>query len=241
MASRYSFQLHSTILFAISLLLLNGILSNSRAGGTGIGDGKQQDAAYTDAFAPGDGLRISNYADTSSFLNGIYPVDSDGNVFLPIIGSVHVVSYNPKEFTQYLQKTYEQYVRYPEIQVQPLIRVSVLGGFAEPGLYYVEPQRSMWDVIHLAGGTVHAKGLQRIRWERGKNEVSKDVIPYLESGQSLHQIGFKSGDQLWTPSEKDNSFWTNVVRDVIIRDILPLATFTLSLYVSLETLNRNNR
>jgi protein involved in polysaccharide export with SLBB domain len=150
-------------------------------------------------FNAGDGLRITVPLDSTSFINGIYPIDGDGNIFLPIIGQYNVTSRSPEEIKEFLKSTYEQYLHYPEIQVTPLIRVGLLGGFNRSGMYYVEPQSSMWDLISMAGGTVHERGLKKMTWERDRKVLNRNLIPYLESGESLQAIGFKSGDQIWTP------------------------------------------
>lgn len=184
----------------------------------------------TTGFTAGDGLRITVALDTASFLNGIYPIDANGNIYLPIIGRYHVVSQNPEDFQEFLRNAYEQYLHYPEIQVTPLIRVGLLGGFTRSGMYYVEPQSSMWDLISMAGGTVHEKGLKKMRWERNHKVLGKDMIPYLQSGKSLQAIGFKSGDQVWTPTN-NRSFG-----EILVRDILPVATFFLSVYVGIMTI-----
>ncbi len=181
-------------------------------------------------FNAGDGLRITVPLDSTSFINGIYPIDEDGNIFLPIIGRYNVTSKSPEEFKDFLKSTYEQYLHYPEIHVTPLIRVGLLGGFNRSGMYYVEPQSSMWDLISMAGGTVHERGLKKMIWERDRKVLNKNLIPYLESGKSLQAIGFKSGDQIWTPTD-NRSF-----REVLVRDILPIATFFLSFYVGIMTI-----
>ena len=187
-------------------------------------------------FTPGDGVRISVFPETDHFLNGVYPIDMEGYVTLPLVGRVQVSSFDNHQFTDFLQVSFQQYLRYPEVQVTKLMRVSLLGGFAEPGMYYIEPQRSLWDLVHMAGGPSYEKGLRNMRWERNRRVLRRDLIPLLESGVSLNSAGFRSGDQVWAPSEPGNTFWSAVVRDVVIRDLLPIATFMLSLYVSLATI-----
>lgn len=189
-------------------------------------------AEMQDNFVAGDGLRITVFPDTAHFLNGVYPIDLSGYISLPLLGRFQVSTMSKQKFSSFIQSTYAQYLRFPEIQVTPLIRVSVLGGFVRPGLYYIEPQRSLWDLIYMAGGPVHEKGLKKMRLERDKNVLSSDLISHYQSGQSLMSMGVKSGDQIWTPNDPTKTFW----RDLLISDILPVATFMLSLYV---TMTRN--
>ena len=90
-----------------------------------------------------------------------------------------------------------QYFRIPNIQVQGLIRISVLGGFNTPGLFYVDPNESLWNVLRRAGGTIEGDDLVRMTWERDNEVIKQNLITLLESGKSLKQLGFKSGDQIW--------------------------------------------
>ncbi|KMQ52447.1 polysaccharide export protein [Chitinispirillum alkaliphilum] len=188
-------------------------------------------------FRPGEGVRITVFPDSEHFLSGDYSIDSDGRILLPMYGEINVSSMSASQFREFITTNFKQYLRFPEVQVTPLMRISVLGGFFEPGMYYVSPKSSLWDLVYMAGGTVHENGLRRMRWERSRVIVQRDLIRYLESGVSLEEAGFRSGDQIWTPADPSKTFWSAVVRDVVIRDILPLATFMLSLYVSLSTIN----
>jgi protein involved in polysaccharide export with SLBB domain len=194
---------------------------------------EQGRASIVPVFKAGDGLKISLPLDTASFLNGVYPIDDNGNIFLPVVGELNVVSMYPGDFCSYLKKTFEQYIHYPEIQVTPLIRVTLLGGFSRPGMYYIEPERSVWDLLSMAGGTVHEKGIKKMLWERDRKVIQKDLIPVLQSGKSLRLIGFQSGDQIWTPTE-NRSF-----RETFVRELLPIATFLLSLYVGVMTIRND--
>ncbi|MFP4013584.1 MAG: polysaccharide biosynthesis/export family protein [Chitinispirillaceae bacterium] len=181
-----------------------------------------------DPFVPGDGLRITVFPDTAHFLNGVYPIDLEGYISLPLLGRFQVSAMSTRQFTEFIKNSYAQYMRFPEVQVTPLIRVSMLGGFARPGLYYIEPQRSLWDLVYIAGGPSHEEGLHKMRLERDKRIISGDLIPYYQTGQSLSSLGVKSGDQIWTPNDPERTVW-----DLVVGDILPVATFIMSLYVTM--------
>ena len=131
-------------------------------------------------FRPGDAVKISVYPDTSSFLNDIYNIDGNGNIFLPIRGKINVSNLSVIEFESYVKKNFAAYLRYPDVKVRPLIRVSLLGGFANPGLYYIDPDYTMWDLVHLAGGTLREDGLRKMKWERNRDIVEKNLIPFYE-------------------------------------------------------------
>jgi protein involved in polysaccharide export with SLBB domain len=184
---------------------------------------------------PGEAIRVYAYPDTGSFVNGFYPVDGQGRIYLPIIGKMYISDMTEQEFLDTLKKQYINYLRYPNLQVRHLIRISLLGGFQKPGLYYIDPDFSMWDAVYQTGGTTREDGLKRMRWERDRLMVAEDIIPYYQSGQSLSSIGFKSGDQLWTPVDAKKPWWEVVFRDAILSYIFPVVSTTASLYISYMT------
>jgi protein involved in polysaccharide export with SLBB domain len=184
-------------------------------------------AADEQVFRAGEAILISTFPDTLSFLRGMHRVDDDGCVDLPIIGRVRVSDKTEKQLVDTLVSAYVNYLRYPILQVRPLIRVSLLGGFYRPGLYWVPPTSSLWDVVFIAGGTLRDDGIKKIRWERSKVLVKKDVVEDFQSGISLQKIGFVSGDQLWATAQPRQRFW-----ETMRTDIIPILSISVSLVYS---------
>jgi protein involved in polysaccharide export with SLBB domain len=148
------------------------------------------------------------------------------------LGSVSVVKMSQKQLEELIAKTFIDYLRYPNISVRPLMRATVLGGFFRPGLYYVDPNASLWQLVGLAGGTLRADGINKIRWERDRAVVSKDLVPAYQSGQSLSTLGFRSGDQLCVTQRPQSDFWTTARNEVLpwISITVGLITPSLTLY-----------
>ncbi len=184
-------------------------------------------------FTPGDGLLISTLPDTTSFLNGVFAIDDRGYAELPIIGKVHVSQMTVQQMLDFLKKNYENYLRYPNFYVKPVVRVSLLGGFVRPGLYYVDINSSLWDVVHLAGGTLTEDGIKDLRWQHGDKEISDHIVALYERGVSLKRMGFKSGDIFWTPSPTRPTFWDHV------RDVLPVLSFATTIWAIYNTYQRD--
>jgi protein involved in polysaccharide export with SLBB domain len=174
----------------------------------------------------GAALRITVPLDDSSFLNGIYPIDDKGKAVIPIIGSIQVRNKTIDSLSRLIRSSLEQYMRYPELEIRQLIRASLQGGFAKPGFYYIEPEYSMWELIALAGGTTCESGLKKTEWKRNHQIISDNVISHIESGKSLKSIGFRSGDQLYTPVD------TRSFSEIFVRTVLPVLTFGLSVVLS---------
>jgi protein involved in polysaccharide export with SLBB domain len=223
-------------LFAFGLLF-----AHSCFGGSSAAPASHTELGHTGFVEPGDAIRISAYPDTTSFVNGFYPVDGDGRVYLPLVGKINVSAMSEEKFLDSLKAVYISYLRYPNLQVRRLIRVSLLGGFQKPGLYFIDPDYTMWDAVYQTGGTTREDGLKRMKWERDRKIVANDIIPYFQSKQSLSSIGFKSGDQLWTPVDPKRTWWDAAMRDVVLSQILPIVTTVATLYISYLTYSTYNK
>lgn len=186
-------------------------------------------------FKAGDAVKISVYPDTTSFLHNIFPIDGEGAINLPVLGKIVVTKMSKSELEDFIKNNYSQYLRVPNVQVQPLIRASLLGGFNEPGLYFIDKYATMWDLVQLAHGTTMEDGLKKMKWERNRKTIQSNLIPFFESGKSLADIGFKSGDQIWTPSPDRTNFVDRLIQ------LMPFATAAitgLTLYYTVQLSTR---
>ncbi len=64
------------------------------------------------------------------------------------------------------------------MRVKPAIRVSVIGGVNNPGFYYIDQNSSLWEVLKIAGGTTFEDGLKDMTWERDRDEINDNLVPY---------------------------------------------------------------
>jgi protein involved in polysaccharide export with SLBB domain len=189
-------------------------------------------------FVAGDAVEISVLPDTNSFLNQVFPIDDRGNVDLPIFGGVKIDNMSKADFEQYIKTQYKDYLRFPYVQLKPLMRVSVLGGVPTPGFVYFDPNQSLWELIHQAGGTLDEDGLKEMKWERNRKAVDKNLIPYLQNGTSLRNIGIKSGDQIWVKTPGKPGFWEKA------QSYFPIFTFMTGIatfYYTYQILLENRR
>ncbi|NOX36472.1 MAG: hypothetical protein GXO78_02965 [Calditrichaeota bacterium] len=183
-------------------------------------------------FVPGDAVEISVFPDTTSFLNQVFPIDDRGYIDLPIIGKVKITDMSKQEFIEFIQENFKDYLRYPYIVVRPMIRISVLGGVPRPGFYYVDPDMTLWEVMHRVGGTLDEEGLKEMRWERDRKIIQKDLIPYLQKGTSLRTMGFRSGDQIWVKTPGKPGLMDKILR------YMPVVTMFTTLFTLYYTYQR---
>ncbi len=201
----------SVILPILLLLLMSvmGLADEKALTGTGEDENGSSDFLQQGSrqsglvFIPGDAVSISTLPDSSSFLNNVFPIDDRGFVELPIYGKIKISHMTADQLVTYLRDQFEEQLIYNDIQVKPMIRISVLGGIPLPGFYYVDPDHSLWEVMRLVGGTQDEDGLRDMRWKRSGENIEDDLIPSLQSGISLKRMGFRSGDQIWvrTPNK----------------------------------------
>ncbi|HEX2958472.1 MAG TPA: polysaccharide biosynthesis/export family protein [Chitinispirillaceae bacterium] len=195
-------------------------------------------------FIPGDAIKVSVFPDTAMFPSGTYQIDGEGYVDFPIIGYIKITSMSILELTELLKKTYMPFIRFPYVVVRPLMRISLFGGFARPGLYYVDPHATLWDAVRLGGTTVRRDGLKRMVWERDNTTIQKNIIPHFQSQQSLYQIGFRSGDRLSVTNRPEMTSWesfrTNVLPalSVVMSVTMSAASIYQTYFVLKETRNR---
>jgi protein involved in polysaccharide export with SLBB domain len=84
----------------------------------------------------------------------------------------------------------------------PRFRVSVLGAVQRPGLYYVTPANTLYDVIALAGGFRPEARDDRLRVVRENQVIDVNARRALESGEALSGLRLRSGDQVVVPARQ---------------------------------------
>ena len=141
---------------------------------------------------PGDALKIAVWREKE--LTGEYLIDARGLVQIPGLGDIVVAGLTPMEVKARLS---EQLVRRgiitPEVAVQPVIRVSVLGEVRSPGLLSVEPGTNLIHLITLAGGPTERANMRAVRVIRAGRPYEVDLESAL-SGSSAGRVVLFSND-----------------------------------------------
>jgi protein involved in polysaccharide export with SLBB domain len=182
-------------------------------------------------FQPGSAVQIICFPDTAAFLSRIYPIDSEGCIELPLLGRVSIALKTKEEFVEYLNTNFLKYLRNPGIQVKPLIRVAMLGGFQRPGIYYISPQSSFSELLQVSGPPIREDGLYKMRWERNRQVVKSDLVKSFESAQSLKEMGIESGDQICVTPKPIVTKW-----EIFRGEVLPLFSFAVTTAITSMTL-----
>lgn len=82
-----------------------------------------------------------------------YLVDENGEIQLPLIGSMKVAGLTTNEIREQVQKALTAYLKVPSVNVRVLnFKVSVFGDVAHPDVYKIQNERvTILDAISLAG------------------------------------------------------------------------------------------
>lgn len=144
------------------------------------------------ALRPGDVLKIAVFRDKE--LTGEYPIDARGYVQIPGLGVIKAAGLDPTEVTDRLRLALvERGFARPEISVQPLIRVSVLGEVRSPNVYPVDPGTSLLQLLTVAGGPTDRARLQDTRVIRDGHAFRVDMEGGLR-GSAAGRVVLYSND-----------------------------------------------
>jgi len=152
-------------------------------------------------FRPGDAINVVVweylYEERRNLdFSGVYPINPEGYVALPLVGEVRIKALTLDEVTKLITEKYSDYLKNPYVYVRPLIRVTMQGAFIKPGVYRIDPSKSLWDLVALAGGPNAGADLERLQVKRGGEVIIKGLLNAYEKGYSLEEIGIESGDQI---------------------------------------------
>jgi protein involved in polysaccharide export with SLBB domain len=181
-------------------------------------------ARPTGTLRSGDLLKVRVYRDSE--LSGQYLIDAQGNVQIPGVGVVRAAGLDPTQVTERLVDALRgRGFRTPEIAVQPLIRVSVLGEVRAPGLYPVDPGVSLIQLLTLAGGPTEHANLKRAQVVRDDRAFTVDMQSAL-GGSAAGRVALYSNDVVYVPQK----------RNVFSRENVGLMATLASLALSVVTL-----
>lgn len=167
-------------------------------------------------LAPGDQVRIDN-AEGREY-SGEFVIPRDGNISLPLIGTVGISGLTLEEATQLLLARYERFFRYPQIGLTLIIpralSVVISGEVSFPGAYTIPVQDTRFpgaqlppvtQAIQLAGGVNLAANLRQVEVRRQSvnappQVITLDLWAFLERGDASQNIPLRDGDRIFVPT-----------------------------------------
>ncbi len=157
--------------------------------------------AFSQPLNLGDGLRLTFY-NISDAESGDFFVQKNGNIQLPYIGLVQAAGRDFEILQTEVLEKYKSIYRAPELTVQPLYKINVLGEIHKPGMYYVTGVEIFSDLIAMAGGETQDANLGKVLIIRNNEKLAIDAKEVLQDGKKLREIGLQSGDQIYVSRKK---------------------------------------
>jgi polysaccharide export outer membrane protein len=181
----------------------------------------------------GDLVRIAVFRDTE--LTKEYLIDSRGQLQIPGLGVIQAAGLDPDQLKTSLRNALIQMgTTNPQISVQPLVRVSVLGEVRSPALYPVDPGVSLIQLLTIAGGPTPNANLRKTRVVREGRVFEVDLESAL-IGSAAGRVVLYSNDVVVVPKK------TGFTRETL-QFVLGLTTTALSIATLIITVqNQRNK
>ena len=152
---------------------------------------------------PGDGVRVK-LLNVSDNVSGDYFVHKNSTLQLPYIGIFDANKMSFKALRNIIIQKYDSLYKNPELTVQPLFRVSILGEVNNAGVYHITGYETITDLLAIAGGETNSADMDDIYVTRNNNKIEFDAEKVLEDGETLSDINLQSGDKIFVP----RTFWS---------------------------------
>jgi protein involved in polysaccharide export with SLBB domain len=162
-------------------------------------------------FRPGDRFLITIIADSLRQVDVIVrdgpSIDFGAYPALPLVGILRA------ELQPAIYQHLAKYFRSPEVRVQFLTRISVIGAVQKPGAHAVPSFILVSDVItQAAGGPLPSANPDEIVVTRGGREVvdKKEFRRAVVEGYTIERLGLQSGDEIRVGTRARRN-WRNAV------------------------------
>jgi protein involved in polysaccharide export with SLBB domain len=156
---------------------------------------------------PGDRLAVTLTVDSTRVLDLV--VRDSQRVDVPPFAPLSLRGVLRSELQPAVLRYFRQYYRDPDVRVQPLLRVGVLGAVGRPGYYAIAPDAFVTDLLTEKGGGGAAGNADqgKIELKRGSQKVldRKGYQRAAREGLTLADVGVRSGDELRVPERKNRS------------------------------------
>ena len=173
-------------------------------------------------LSPGDVLSIQLWAypeitppiqDATNIKAVGYPIDPNGRVHLPLVGSVKVSGKTLAEVNTFLRSQFSRYLKHPDVVVRVLSyegrRYFVNGQVLKSGQYTLNDQPiSLYTALGQAGGIDTKTGdTTNIQLIRNGSTYNLNTIQLEKNGLSLHNLLIQPNDTIFVNTKQDQNVY----------------------------------
>lgn len=142
-----------------------------------------------------------------------YPIDPNGNVQLPLVGSVRIAGKTLAETNRFLRSQFARYLKHPDVVVRVLSyegrRYFVNGQVMKSGQYTLNDQPiSIYSALGQAGGIDTKTGdTTNIQLIRNGQTYNLNSIQLEKQGRSLHNLLIQANDTIYVNTKQDQKLY----------------------------------
>ena len=151
--------------------------------------------------------------DISNIKAAGYPIDPNGNVYLPLLGQVKVAGKTLAETNQYLRSQFSRYLKHPDVVVRVLSyegrRYFVNGQVMRSGQYTLNDQPiSVYTALGQAGGVNTETGDNtNIQLIRQGQTYHLNAVELEKQGLSLHNLLIQPNDTIFVNAKQNQKLY----------------------------------
>jgi protein involved in polysaccharide export with SLBB domain len=181
---------------------------------------------FSQVLNPGDGVRVIFY-NVPENISGDYHIQMDGRLQMPFIGLIDTKDRDFEIIQNEIKFKYDSLYRNPELTIQPLLRINILGEVRQPGFYYLTGVEKLSGLMALAGGETSDADVDDIYIIRNDQELELDSEELLAGGSTVGDIGLQSGDRIFVPRQ----WWVGARNAAVIVSGVAVLVTLVSLFV----------
>ena len=142
-----------------------------------------------------------------------YPIGSDGNLYLPLVGRVHAAGKTVSELNQILRTQFSHYLKTPDVVVRVLSyegrRYFVNGQVMRSGQYTLNDQPiSLYTALGQAGGVNTETGDNtNIQLIRQGQTYHLNAVELEKQGLSLHNLLIQPNDTIFVNAKQNQKLY----------------------------------
>jgi protein involved in polysaccharide export with SLBB domain len=146
-------------------------------------------------FQPGD--RIAVALEGPIKFRDTVLVRSSSTILIPELPEISLAGVLRSELHDQVLREVKRYVRDPEIETTPLMRLTVTGAVVHPGFYSIPADALLSDLVMAAGGPTANAAYRRSQLRRGTEDLpGESVVAALSGGLTVDALLLRSGDEL---------------------------------------------
>ncbi len=186
-----------------AFLILASLFCWPQSGPPGTQSAATNTATESFRIAPEDEVEITVLGASDLSIKG--RVDPDGDIFIPLVGSVHIGGLTSAEAGQAIAEKLQQkgVMTHPQVGVfvkeYSLGEIAVVGEVNKPGVYSALGSHRLLDMLETAGGLTEKAGNTVVVSHRGTTDVTTVELPKDPVALAHNNIELQPGDTVIVP------------------------------------------